>query len=140
MLHQVEALSCEPEGQRANQQAYEDYGTAWRRFSRRSRLASEASGRCYGQRYRTRDVKPGQPRQLDGLGPECKWVGCLKIPAKCLKGRHRLQIDGDLLGLIIERTSMNDLDVQPRQTRCRPCRVVFDCSIRHVFSPWRLVR
>jgi hypothetical protein len=70
------------------------------------------------------------PRHLDSLSPERKWVRRLKVSAKCLKGRHRPQIDGDLLGLVIERAAVNDLDVQPRQTRGGPCCFVFNSLTR----------
>jgi hypothetical protein len=51
-----------------------------------------------------------------------------------LQRTARLQIDGDLFGLVIERTAVNDLDVQPRQTRCAVVRVVLTR-----FSPWTLM-
>ena len=45
----------------------------------------------------------------------------------------------ELFGRVIDRTAVNDLDVQPRQTRRGPCCVVFNSLIRQVSSPWSLL-
>jgi hypothetical protein len=74
------------------------------------------------------------------LAPRAQMVRRLKVSAKCLKGRHRLQIDGELFGFIVERAAVNDLDVQPWQTRRSPCCIVFHTLTRQASSPWSLMR
>ncbi len=55
-FHQAQALSREPEGQRANQQAYDVQSPF--------ELGFGGVGAAMGQRYRTRGIKPAEPRHL----------------------------------------------------------------------------
>jgi hypothetical protein len=78
------------------------------------------SHECPWQRQGARGFKPWQPSQLYALHPKGEWVGCFKRTAKSLERRRRSEIDGNLLGVALDRAPVRDLDVEAWQTCGRP--------------------
>src|SRR5262245_9242351 len=87
-------------------------------FQERQNVSAAFYGSSIGLwgRQCARGFEPGQP---GSFGPKYKWVGCLQKTTEGLKGRHRLQINGNFFSVACRRTTVNNLDVQTRQTRGR---------------------
>ena len=81
------------------------------------------------------DFEAREPGYLDGLSPKGKRVSCLKEPAEYFERGHGLQGDRKLFGVTIRQAAMNDLNLQPGQTRGRPGCVVFMMLVRQASSP-----
>lgn len=59
-------------------------------------------------------------RRVARHAPKGEWVRAVENTGKRFERRHGPEIDGDVLGVVFDRTPVHDLDIEARQPRGRP--------------------